>query len=105
MTLAGIKCRAYGGVGKDDARYKKAMEWVSKNYSVDTNPGMPAGGGRRAYFYYLMTMAWALDAAGVREITDAAGKKHDWRADIRAALAFRQRRDGSWSGSERWMES
>ena len=38
-------------------------------------------------------------------MVDAEGKKHDWRADITAALAKRQRADGSWSNEQdHWME-
>lgn len=106
MTFAGLKSLAICGVGKDDPRYKKAMEWVTKNYSVDINPGRTEGAGGQGYYYYLVSMAKCLDTLGVDEITDANGKAHDWRADITRALAFRQRKDGSWgSDFALWMES
>jgi squalene-hopene/tetraprenyl-beta-curcumene cyclase len=38
-------------------------------------------------------------------VVDAQGNKHDWRADITAALAKRQRPDGSWVNDQHWMES
>ena len=41
MTYAGIKSMIYCGVGKEDERYKKALDWISKNYTLDANPGMP----------------------------------------------------------------
>jgi squalene-hopene/tetraprenyl-beta-curcumene cyclase len=41
MTYSGIKSMIYCGVGKDDPRVKKVLEWVSKNYTLDENPGMP----------------------------------------------------------------
>ena len=41
MTYAGIKSLIYCGVAKDDPRIKKAYEWIQKNYTVDSNPGMP----------------------------------------------------------------
>lgn len=106
MTFAGLKSFTYCGVSPDDARYKKAMEWVVKNYSVDVNPGRGDGAGGQGYYYYLVAMARCFDALGVDEITDANGKKHDWRADITKALANRQRPDGSWGNNfAMWMES
>ena len=105
MTYAGIKSLIYCGVSKDDPRVKKAYEWVRKNYTVDRNPGMPSVRSQWGLFYYYHTMAKCLDVLGVDEVEDAKGVKHDWRADITAALAKRQRPDGGWSNEkDRWME-
>jgi len=105
MTYAGLKCLVYTGVSRDDERYKKALEWVGKNYSVDLNPGRQEGAGGQGYYYYLVSMAKCLEALGVDEVTDAAGKKHNWREDITRALTNRQKKDGNW-GSDfgQWME-
>jgi squalene-hopene/tetraprenyl-beta-curcumene cyclase len=95
----------YAGVGKEDERYKKALEWISKNYTVDANPGMPPQLASRGLYYYYHTMAKTLDVMGQPEFTDAAGQKHDWKADITGALAKRQKPDGSWvNTNDRWME-
>ena len=105
MTYAGIKSFILCGVGRDDPRVRKGLEWVSKNYSVDVNPGRQEGAGGQGYYYYLVSMARCFDALGVDEITDAAGKQHDWRAEITRALANRQRKDGSWGNDfGTWME-
>ncbi len=104
MTYAGIKSLIYCGVSKDDPRIRKAYEWVQKNYTVDANPGMPPPRSQWGLYYYYHTMAKCLDTLGLDEVTDAAGKKHDWRADITAALARQQRPDGSWVNNEHWME-
>ena len=78
---------------------------ISKNYSVDVNSGMAAGSGGKGYYYYLDVMAKCLTTIDVNEIVDRDGKKHDWRADIRAALGNRQRQDGAWSNNfGTWME-
>ena len=51
------------------------------------------------------SFAKTMDVMGQDECGDAAGKKHDWRADLLAALAKRQRPDGSWvNENDRWME-
>jgi squalene-hopene/tetraprenyl-beta-curcumene cyclase len=105
MTYAGIKSLIYCGVGKDDPRIRKAYEWVRKNYTLDRNPGMPEVRDQWGLYYYYHTMAKCLDAMGVEEVEDAAGKKHDWRAELTARLASLQRPDGSWINTrDHWME-
>jgi squalene-hopene/tetraprenyl-beta-curcumene cyclase len=105
MTYAGIKSMIYCGVSRDDPRIKKGYEWIQKNYTVDHNPGMPSIRSRWGLFYYYHTMAKCLDVMGVDTVVDSTGHKHNWRADITAALAKQQRSDGSWvNPSDRWME-
>jgi squalene-hopene/tetraprenyl-beta-curcumene cyclase len=105
MTYAGIKSLIYCGVSKDDIRIKKGLEWVQKHYTVDYNPGMPGERSEWGLYYYYHTMAKCLEVMGVDKITDADGKEHDWRAEITAALAKRQRDDGSWvNEKDHWME-
>ncbi len=71
------------------------------HYDLTSNPGMGSAG----LYYYYQTAAKALDAAGIKELTDAAGKKHDWRRELVAELVERQRPDGSWVNRDpRWME-
>lgn len=105
MTYAGIKSMIYCGVPKDDPRIKKAYEWIQKNYSVERNPGMPEIRAKWGLYYYYHTMAKCLDVVGVDYVEDAKGVKHDWRAEITAAIAKRQRADGSFlNDADRWME-
>jgi squalene-hopene/tetraprenyl-beta-curcumene cyclase len=105
MTYAGIKSLIYCGVSKDDPRVQKAYEWIQKNYILDRNPGMPKERSHWGLYYYYHSMAKCLDVLGVDEVADAAGQKHDWRTELTAALAERQRADGSWlNDQDRWME-
>lgn len=101
MTYAGLKSMIFAGVGPDDKRVKAAFEWAQKNYDLSSNPGM----GQSGLYYYYHTFAKALDAMDVDTITDAEGKKHDWRAELTQTLKVRQRPDGSWTNDDsRWLE-
>jgi len=105
MTYAGIKSMIYCGVGKDDERMKKALEWIGKNYTLDLNPGMPEANSQRGLYYYYHTFAKCMDALGEETFTDAKGVKHNWREDLLAAILKRQKPDGSWSNdTKNWME-
>ncbi len=105
MTYAGIKSMIYCGVGKDDPRMKKALEWIGKHYTLDSNPGMPQKNSQRGLYYYYHTFAKCMNALGEDTFTDAKGVKHDWRADLIAAIAKRQKPDGSFlNETDRWME-
>ena len=105
MTYAGVKSMIYCGVSKDDPRMKKALEWLRSHYTLEANPGMPEALKYRGLYYYYHTMAKCLSALGEDTFTDSTGVKHDWRAEITAALVKRQRADGSWiNETDRWME-
>jgi hypothetical protein len=101
MTYAGLKSMIFAGVGPDDPRVKAALEWLKKNYTLQSNPGMDQAG----LYYYYHTFAKALDAIGQEKFTDAAGTAHDWRTELAAELVKRQKPDGSWTNENaRWME-
>jgi squalene-hopene/tetraprenyl-beta-curcumene cyclase len=105
MTYAGIKSMIYCGVSKDDPRVKKAVEWISKHYTLDENPGMPKIHSQWGLYYYYHTMAKALAVAGTDELVDAQGVHHYWRAELTDALARQQRPDGSWvNPPDHWFE-
>lgn len=101
MTYAGLKSMIYAGVGPDDQRVKAAVEWLSKNYDLEQNPGM----GDAGLYYYYHTLAKALDARGKEYFTTADGRQHDWCKELVTELAERQRDDGSWANdNSRWLE-
>ena len=101
MTYAGLKSMIYAGVKPDDPRVKAALGWLKKNYDLESNPGMGASG----QYYYYHTFAKALAALGEDKFVDAKGIEHDWRKELVAELASRQKEDGSWINDEkRWME-
>lgn len=102
MTYAGLKSMIYCGVSEDDPRVEAAISWIKQHYDLSSNPGL----GDAGLYYYYHTFAKALHALGVDAFVDANGNKHDWRDELVAALAARQKADGSWANENpRWMES
>jgi hypothetical protein len=102
MSYAGFKSLVYAGLTENDPRVKAVLEWVGKNYSVEENPGQGASG----LYYYYHSLASALAASKLTEVTDASGAKHDWRKDLAAAIIARQNPDGSWTNMNRqWFEN
>lgn len=100
MTYAGLKSMLYAGVSPEDYRVKAAVKYLSKNYSVTSNPGMgPAG-----LYYYLQTMSKALGVMG-RDSFETQDGDRQWKKDVLEQLSKTQKVDGSWTNPEpRWME-
>lgn len=108
MTYAGLKSFMHAGLSKSDPRVKAAWDWITKNWSLDENPGMklsnPASAQYGLYYYY-HTLSRALNEYDEPIITDPQGNKHDWRVELIAKLGSLQKPDGSWAGDARWMEN
>ena len=111
MTYAMLKCMMFSGLGKDDPRLVAAVEWCTKNYTLDVNPGFDvardAAAPYQGLFYYFHTMSQALSRLGLESLTDGAGKVHAWRQEVCGRLVSMQSKiDGSWinPNSPRWME-
>ncbi|MFO0837552.1 MAG: hypothetical protein U1D55_03430 [Phycisphaerae bacterium] len=105
MTYAGFKSMLYAGLKPDDPRVTAAVAWIGRYWTLDFNPNMPEKQSREGLYYYYHVFARALDALGQDEITDAAGRKHDWRLELVDKLASLQKADGSWVNEEdRWWE-
>jgi len=103
MTYAGLKSMVYAGyvnddkLTKEDPRIKAAFDWAAKNFTLDENPGV----GAQGHFYYIQTMAKALDAYDTNKIG-----KHLWRKEVTKKLLSLQKADGHWVNENgRWMEN
>lgn len=97
MTYAGFKSLLYSNLDPDDLRITEAWKWIEQNYTLEENPGL----GMQGYYYYLCTMARALDAAGVDEIN---GK--NWREEMIDKLFELQFGNGAFRTFDaRWMEN
>jgi squalene-hopene/tetraprenyl-beta-curcumene cyclase len=111
MTYALLKCYAFAGLAHEDPRVAAAWEWCQKHYTLDVNPGFEASSEPSAsyqgLFYYLTTMARALEVFGVEVVTTPDGVAHPWRSELCGRLvAMQSRLDGSWinHNSQRWNE-
>lgn len=101
MTYAGLKSFLYAGVSKDDIRVKAALDWIRRNYSLESNPGM----GQQGLFYYYHVFAKALHTLGEPIVVDANGIERNWRNDLVHQLSILQNDDGSWTNpADRWYE-
>ena len=102
MSYAGLLSFIYADLEKDDPRIVAALSWLSKNYTLDENPGL----GEQGLYYYYQTIAKAYSAAGVDQVTLPDGKEVDWRMDLTRKLLSSQREDGSWiNANSRWWEN
>lgn len=107
MTYAGLKSMMYAGLTKEDPRVKAAWDWITKNWTLEKNPGMELNkpeAAQNGLFYYYHTLGRALNAYDQPVLADAKGNKHDWRVELINKLASIQKPDGSWAGDNRWME-
>jgi squalene-hopene/tetraprenyl-beta-curcumene cyclase len=90
MTYAAVLSMCAAKLDRGDPRVRQSLEYLSKNWTVDENPGM----GVQGLYYFYDIMARALSAAGV---DDVGG--HEWKKELSAKLISLQREDGSWSNS------
>ncbi len=101
ISYAGMLSYAYADLKKDDIRVQAVIEWLQKNYTLEENPGM----GQEGLFYYYHTMAKALSAYGVNELTLSNGNKINWRKELALKLLNLQKPDGMWINENgRWWE-
>ena len=97
MTYAAVLSMCSAKLDRGDPRVKQSLEYMSKNWSVDENPGM----GNQGLYYFYDIMARALAAAGVEDVGG-----HQWKAELSAKLISLQKPDGSWSNdNNRFWES
>lgn len=96
MTYAGFKSLIYANLDPDDPALTSAWGWIENNYTLEENPGLDQQG----YYYYLATMARALDAYGVDEING-----HNWREEMIDKIISLQWDNGAFKVlHKRWME-
>ncbi|MFH0880472.1 MAG: prenyltransferase/squalene oxidase repeat-containing protein [Lentisphaerota bacterium] len=107
MTYAGLLSFIYADVNKDDPRVASAMDWATRHWTLEENPGM----GKQGLYYFYNVLAKALAVYGQTALTFPDGSKRDWRSDLIKKLLALQKTDEKtglayWANDEgRWWES
>jgi squalene-hopene/tetraprenyl-beta-curcumene cyclase len=94
ITYAGMLALIYAGVTRDDVRVKSALDWSTKHWSLDENPGM---GQQGVYFFYNI-LSKALAAARCDSITRNDGSMLNWRIEMANKLVSLQKTDPNGRG-------
>jgi len=106
MTYALLRCYHLAGLDASDGRVKAAIDWISKHWVLDRNPGMPDDQKLNGLFYYYSTIGKTLPLVGIDKLKGPGGAEIDWRADLSKALLASQKPNGIWiNPGPRWIES
>ena len=94
ITYSGLLALVYCKLDRTDPRVRSTLDWASKHWTVEENPGV---GDQGLYFFYDV-ISRALTVSGVDRIPPAAadGPDVDWRDELVAKVVSLQRPDGSF---------
>lgn len=92
MSYAAVLSMCHAKLTKSDHRVKSALEYCSRYWTVEENPGM----GNQGLYYYYDILARALSAAGIEEL-ECNGKKVFWKKELSKKIVSLQKPDGSWA--------
>ena len=90
MTYAAVLSMCAAKLDRGDPRVRQSLEYLSKYWTVEENPGM----GVQGLYYFYDIMARALSAAGVNDVGG-----HDWKKELSTKLISLQKEDGRWENS------
>ena len=103
-TADGILALLALGVGLEEPKVTTAVDGLAAAHRVDRTPGpatlVESGWADATVFYYRAASAQVFARAGVKQAP--AGR--DWRADLVAALAAAQKRDGHFANDANRMK-
>jgi len=106
MTYALLRGYVLVGLELDDPRVQAALKWLSENYTLDHNPGMPEERKLQGLYYYFFSMAKALGLLGKPYFTAPDGTVRHWARDLATKLLELQQPEGYWvNNAMRWMEN
>jgi Squalene-hopene cyclase C-terminal domain/Prenyltransferase and squalene oxidase repeat len=105
MSYALLKTYLFSNLDLKDARVQAVVDWLSKHYQLEYNPGMEGSSDKpnakySGLYYYYLTMARTLAVVKGDILKDEAGKPRNWREDLAKTLIKLQREDGSWANDQ-----
>ena len=102
ITYVGLLSLIHTQLTRSDPRVSSALDYCSKHWTLDENPGQ---GGQGLYFYYNI-LTRALCAAGREAIPQQGGGELAWREALIQKVISLQKPDGSWlNENNRWWEN
>jgi squalene-hopene/tetraprenyl-beta-curcumene cyclase len=93
MSYAAVLSMCSARLTRADPRVRNALEYCTKYWTLEENPGM----GSQGLYYYYDILARALAAAGVEELPADDGRTIRWKQSLVAKLISLQKEDGSWA--------
>jgi len=87
ITYTGIMALIYSDVSRDDPRIISALDWASKNWSLEENPNM----GNQGLFFFYNILSKSLNAANVNVITTADKQHVAWRQQVAEKVVSTQK--------------
>ena len=100
ITYAGSMALIYAQVPADDPRVRSALEWASKYWTLDENPGM---GQQGVYFFYDI-LTRAVSAAGIDLVKRPDGTFLNWREPLARKVVSLQKIDEK-TGMGYWVNT
>ena len=103
ISYAGLLGLVHSRLEKSDPRVRSAIEYGSRFWTLEENPGQ----GQQGLYFYYNVMARALGAAGIDALpTHEAEGSIKWREDVARKVISLQKSDGSWmNDNNRWWEN
>ncbi|MCR4315379.1 MAG: terpene cyclase/mutase family protein [Planctomycetes bacterium] len=109
MTYQLVKSYILLDLDRNDSRFKKAVDWVRANYTLEKHAGFQGSPEveQSGVFYYYLMMSKTLYLLGERRFKDSAGIEHDWPREMIDKILSLQNPDGSVVNtvSEEWQEN
>ena len=107
MTYVGMLALMYADVDREDVRVLSAMDWASKHWSLEENPGM----GSEGQFFFYNILSKCMNAMNRENISTPSGEVIQWREEVAKKLIEMQKTDpetgqGYWTNeNNRFWES
>ncbi len=93
ITYAGLLAMVHSQLERDDPRVMSALEWASRHWTLEENPGM----GQQGLYFFYNVIGRALDAAQIDALRRPEGEAAiEWRRELAERVLALQRDDGGW---------